>query len=241
MVWGRGWCGLFYLFNEKWGGFGLAWEGLGQHGRVLAGVGGFGAVWEGLGWCGRVWGSMGGFGAVREGLGWCGRVLGGIGVFRVAWVGWWRCKFTFSFLNGCFLVSSSSSSCLKWNFDLASSPFLKWHLELELFCQETFASYSFFKASYHWYPLPFNLWWVLKQKFLCARVNWHLTPTTAHWASTWGQVAYFKKKIFFFLISLLLTFSLILYFKWSLTLKKLHLVEHIQQELSLALKKATEK
>ena len=64
--------------------------------------------------------------------------------------------------------------------------------------------------------------------------------TSAHWASTGGQVAYFKIKIlFFFSISLVLSFSLILHVKSSLTLKKLHLVKHIQQELSLALKKAT--
>ena len=64
--------------------------------------------------------------------------------------------------------------------------------------------------------------------------------TSAHWASTGGQVAYFKIKIlFFFSISLVLSFSLILHVKSSLTLKKLRLVKHIQQELSLALKKAT--
>ena len=51
---------------------------------------------------------------------------------------------------------------------------------------------------------------------------------TAHWASTGGQIAYI------FLISLVLSFSSILHFKSSLTLKKLCLVEPIQQELSLA-------
>ena len=64
--------------------------------------------------------------------------------------------------------------------------------------------------------------------------------TIVHWASTGGQVVYFKTKVFFFLNFpfLVLSFSLILHFKSSLTLKKLCLVKDIQQELSLALKKA---
>ena len=69
--------------------------------------------------------------------------------------------------------------------------------------------------------------------------NIGLGYTTAHWASTGGHIAYFKKKIFFFLISLVLSLPLILHLKSSLILKKLCLVEHIQQELSLTLKKAT--
>ena len=70
--------------------------------------------------------------------------------------------------------------------------------------------------------------------------NWtQEISNTAHWANTRGQVAYFKmKKIFFISISLVLSFSLILHVKSSLPPKKVRLVEHIQQELSLALKKA---
>ena len=50
---------------------------------------------------------------------------------------------------------------------------------------------------------------------------WQWDQSTAHWASTGSQVAYFKIKILFsFWISLVLSFSLILHVKSSLTYNK---------------------
>ena len=54
---------------------------------------------------------------------------------------------------------------------------------------------------------------------MCVHFDNVLLPkkvTSAQWASTGGQVAYFKKIYFFFLISLVLSFSLMFNYEPSL-------------------------